>query len=179
MKKMAATARTLQRGTQKQQQRLIKSASKLSPSGLERIAVLTRCGLFVEDGEAGGGDELASASSKGRPTKQARDDVVDRLKTAMVKMSGRDDLAAELSASTGSSSAISSGGPNPVPSQPPGAGGSDQAVTRGHRLLPPGRRSSALVSQATSSLSLGIGVSESNVDGDLGGDVLEEATSSS
>ena len=47
---MLTAARTTSRNNRKAKQRLIKKAGKLSPEDLERIAVLKRCGLFVDEG---------------------------------------------------------------------------------------------------------------------------------
>ena len=67
-RKMLAAARNTSRNNKKAKQRLIKKAGKLSPEDLERIAVLKRCGLFVdeaddEDKEGDEGDE-APANKK-------------------------------------------------------------------------------------------------------------------
>ena len=67
-RKMLAAARNTSRNNKRAKQRLIKKAGKLSPEDLERIAVLKRCGLFVdeaddEDKEGDEGDE-APANKK-------------------------------------------------------------------------------------------------------------------
>lgn len=50
-RKMLVAARNSSRNNRKAKQRLIKKAGKLSPEDLERIAVLKRCGLFVDQGD--------------------------------------------------------------------------------------------------------------------------------
>jgi len=50
-RKMLQAAKASSKNNKRAKQRLIKKAGKLSPEDLERIAVLKRCGLFVEDGE--------------------------------------------------------------------------------------------------------------------------------
>ena len=67
-RKMLVAAKNTQRNTKKAKQRLIKKAGKLSPEDLERIAVLKRCGLFVDEGDnednEGDEGEEAPASKK-------------------------------------------------------------------------------------------------------------------
>ena len=67
-RKMLAAAKTTSRNNRRAKQRLIKKAAKLSPEDLERIAVLKRCGLFVDEGDdednEGDEGEEAPASKK-------------------------------------------------------------------------------------------------------------------
>ena len=65
-RKMLAAARNTSRNNKKAKQRLIKKAGKLSPEDLERIAVLKRCGLFVEEGndEDNEGDDGEEAPAR-------------------------------------------------------------------------------------------------------------------
>ena len=50
-RKMLAAAKVSAKNNKRSKQRLIKKAGKLTPEDLERIAVLKRCGLFVEEGD--------------------------------------------------------------------------------------------------------------------------------
>ena len=62
-RKMLQAAKNVSRNNRKAKQRLIKKAGKLSPEDLERIAVLKRCGLYEEEGDA---EEAGDASADGR-----------------------------------------------------------------------------------------------------------------
>ena len=66
-RKMLMAAKTASKNNKKQKQRLIKKAGKLSPEDLERIAVLKRCGLYEDAGEAESAEKDDAASSSDNP----------------------------------------------------------------------------------------------------------------
>ena len=67
-RKMLMAAKASSKNNKKAKQRLIKKAGKLSPEDLERIAVLKRCGLFVDntddDVDEGDGDNTKLGTKK-------------------------------------------------------------------------------------------------------------------
>lgn len=62
-KKMMLAARAAQRNSRRAKQRLVRRAGKLSSADLERLAVLKRCGLYIEPPDASSGDSTSVATS--------------------------------------------------------------------------------------------------------------------
>ena len=122
-RKMLLAARNSSRNNRKAKQRLIKKAGKLSPEDLERIAVLKRCGLFVDEGDDqdNGGDdgEEASgskeASMKGpSPEEKKRPQLAKTLQALTESNPILEEVGVALSKSTSGGASSSSAGVNTV-----------------------------------------------------------------
>lgn len=138
-KKMMLAARTAQRNSRKAKQRLVRRAGKLSSADLERLAVLKRCGLYIEAQEPSAASSSSAASTAASSSASSGSPATGpvlpgkKLLTAM----GRVDGAAELLSSFGSSGALDGGRAAACGSVASGAGMSAvSAVPRGRRLGP-------------------------------------------
>ena len=148
-KKMMLAARAAQRNSKRAKQRLVRRAGKLSSADLERLAVLKRCGLYIEPLDASSGDSTSVASSassssassgspaSGPPTANVK------LLAAMSKVDG----AAELLSSFGGNVASDAGvTDDPVLAARGAAAETNIGIPRGKRLGPPRSAASSLAS---------------------------------
>lgn len=138
-KKMMMAARAAQRNSRRAKQRLVRRAGKLSSADLERLAVLKRCGLYIEQPDSGSAESSSvassaassSASSGSPPSGPSASNV--KLLTAMGKVDG----AAELLSSFGSYAGCD-GGSTAASGSASSAAGTPivSALPRGRRLGP-------------------------------------------
>ena len=148
-KKMMLAARAAQRNSRRAKQRLVRRAGKLSPADLERLAVLKRCGLYIEAPEASSGDSTSVASSAASSSSSCAASPAFAPTTNMKLLAamGKVDGAAELLSSFGGS-APSDAGVTDVPASAArgAAAQSNIAIPRGKRLGPPHLAASSLAS---------------------------------
>ena len=135
--KVTKAAKTQIKNGQRQKQRLVRKAGKLSSTDLERIAVLKRCGLFAGDTEADSGQVEPAVPKFQSPESKlvAHSKVGTKMAAALAGISGAPELfeSMGLSSAWATSSASSSSAPCSGP--PP--------TVRAGRL-PPARRTSAV-----------------------------------
>ena len=123
-RKMLLAARNSSRNNRKAKQRVIKKAGKLSPEDLERIAVLKRCGLFVDEGDdednGGDDDEEASgskeASMKGPSPEEKKRPKLEKAVQALTESNPiLEEVGVAVFKSTSSGASSSSTGVNTLP----------------------------------------------------------------
>ena len=159
-KKMMLAAKAAQRNSRRAKQRLVRRAGKLSAADLERLAVLKRCGLYLE-GPAPASPETSTAppssaasslSSRGSP---APSPSVASMK--LLNAMGKVDGAAELLQSFGSNAGSEAGLIGSSGSASSGARTSAiSAVPRGCRMGP---RPQAVVRPASRPVAASVAVS--------------------
>ena len=140
-KRMMQAAKAAQKNFKRQKQRLVRKAGKLSASDLERIAVLKRCGLFVDQTDAestasGSGSASASSASSGSPATGPAS-MSNKLASVVGKVNGATELLTSMQGAIGTDTA------------PDNPGNSSGAVRAAHGSLanvPRGRRLSQAVS---------------------------------
>jgi len=100
-KKMQKASKVAARNAGRQRQRLVRKAQKLSEQDLMRLAVIKRCGLFVQD-EAGA--SAAAAGPDGLPTppkkSKAQEALTNRLQTLVGSAGGAQELVQALNLQT-------------------------------------------------------------------------------
>ena len=154
-RKMMLAAKAAQRNSRRVKQRLVRKAGKLSASDLERIATLTRCGLFVPDPTEESTASTSEAPSSSSSSTPAVSVPLRRVNTKLFSAVGQVQGAADLLAS------MQNHVPGTMPSTGPHlAGASSEAavatalprVPRG-RLLMPARATGVMasISEAASS----------------------------
>ena len=120
-RKMLAAAKNTSRNNKKAKQRLIKKAGKLSPEDLERIAVLKRCGLFVDEADDSDneGDEGEEAPAKKKanvkgpsPEEKKRPNLEKTMKALTEANPILEEVGVAFSKSTSDSASSSSSGAN-------------------------------------------------------------------
>ena len=132
---MMQAAKAAQRNSRRCKQRLVRKAGKLSAGDLERIAVLKRCGLFLEDEELPRTTSAASSSSgSAAPASTAATPPLPlntRLAAAVGKISG----AAEMLSSVQGSLIAGGSAPRPASTAPGSTARGDPARAPRARLL--------------------------------------------
>ena len=134
-RRMMQAAKAAQRNSRRCKQRLVRKAGKLSAGDLERIAVLKRCGLCVEDEDLPRTTSAASSSSgSAEPASSAATTPIPlntKLAAAVGKISG----AAEMLSSVQGSLSAGGSAPRPASTAPGSTARGDRAGVPRAKLL--------------------------------------------
>ena len=148
-KKMMLAARAAQRNSRRAKQRLVRRAGKLSPADLERLAVLKRCGLYIEAPDASSGDtaSVASSSASSSAASSASSAGPPSPNVKLLAALGKVDGASELLSSFGGTVASGAGMTDiPVAASGGAVAKTNAGIPRGKRLGPPRLAASSVAS---------------------------------
>ena len=101
-KKMQKASKVAARNAGRQRQRLVRKAQKLSDQDLMRLAVIKRCGMFVQDDAVASGSAAAADCSPTPPKKsKGQEALSNRFKTLVGGAAGAKELVQALNLETG------------------------------------------------------------------------------
>jgi hypothetical protein len=88
LKKVQKRATSLKKSSKKAKQRLVLKASKLRAEDLERIAVLKRCGIFIDERAGNPNAALSEPGERGMPGEATKTKVQKKLADIMSQTEG-------------------------------------------------------------------------------------------